>query len=694
MAFAGLRIIGNACLQPPRTRGAGQRGLFKLVALLSILFAFQLYPYHALAQSKEVVAAVPSSFPPYYQLDSRGQPTGFAIEIMDEIARQAGIRIRYEAKGSWTAVFNAVRSGEVDLIPNVGATKARESFLAFTIPVETFAISIFTRKSTSEIKGGDDLKGRNVGAVKANIGLKIAKKLPGLKVTAFSSFEQAIFALFSGRIDALIYPDSVAWKLATEAGYQARLRVAGEPLREIKRVIGVRKGDKDLHATLNDAARIFVSTVRYREIYRDWFAEAPPFWTTERIAWTLGGGLIALLVLLALWRHYSIVAIKEDLDRQVDERTAELRESEVRNRLILETAGEGIYGLDEKGIATFVNPAACEMLGYRPDQLIGRPMLDLVHHSHPDGSPYPKETSPIFASIGDGTSQTVSDEVMWRMDGTAIPVKYTTKPVPPENEIDRAVVSFSDITEIKRRELALKRSNVELEHFAYAASHDLQEPLRKIQTFSERLQEVYAEQLDERGVSYIERVVSSAIRMRQLIEDLLSFSRVTTDAKPMIPTNLNEIARGVINDLEITISEAGADIVVKPLPTIDADPVQMRQVFQNFISNSIKFRQEDRPLVVEISETGMKTDSIGDYMNGKCAITIRDNGIGFDAKYADQIFGVFERLHGRTEFPGTGIGLATCKKVIERHGGSIGAQGTPGVGAIFTLTLPIHHREI
>jgi PAS domain S-box-containing protein len=501
--------------------------LLKVFASLFVVLAIQHFSYEAVAENDAVVTAVPASFPPYYLTDKDGRPIGFAIEVMNEVARGAKVNIRYEIKKNWTAVFMAARAGEVDLIPNVGATTARRAFLDFTDPIETFAISIFTRVSESEIKAREHLIGRKVGAVAANIGLKIAKKMAGIQVTSFPSFEQAVFALFSGRIDALIYPQAVAWKAATEAGYEHRLKVAGEPLREIKRVIGVRKGEEKLFAALHASANAFLETPKYREIYQKWFAEAPPFWTDARVSWTLGGSLFVLFVVLGLWRHYVIVALKKDLDRQVEIRTAELQTSETRNRLILEAAGEGIYGLDDKGVVTFVNPAASKLLGYSADELIGWPILDIIHHSRPDGSPYPKEETPIFAAIKDGKSYMVSEEVMWRKNGEPLPVQYAITPVPSQNEIDRAVVSFSDITEIKNRELALKRSNSELESFAYVASHDLQEPLRKIQAFSERLEINYKDDLDARGRDYISRIVDSTIRMRELIEGLLVLSGVS-----------------------------------------------------------------------------------------------------------------------------------------------------------------------
>lgn len=367
----------------------------------------------------------------------------------------------------------------------------------------------------------------------------------------------------------------------------------------------------------------------------------------------------------------------------------QLQESEERTRLLLQSAGEGIYGLDNHGVTTFVNPAACEILGYAEDELTGQPMHSLIHHSYPDGTPYPRENCPMYAAYIDGEVNSVVDEVLWRKDGTSVPVHYTSTPILIDGKLNGAVVTFNDITDTLSREMELKRSNMELQEFAYAASHDLQEPLRKIQSFSERLSASHQDSLSEKGQIYIDRIVTSATRMRQLIDDLLNYSRVTTKAQPFESVNLDELLGHVLDDLETSIDESKAKINVGALPAIEGDPTQMRQLMQNIISNSIKFRREGQSLSIDISSEQPKDGPTSMNAEALCEITIRDNGIGFDPKFTDRIFGVFERLHGRGEYPGTGIGLATCKKIVERHNGSINASSAPGSGAAFLIKLPI-----
>ena len=235
----------------------------------------------------------------------------------------------------------------------------------------------------------------------------------------------------------------------------------------------------------------------------------------------------------------------------------------------------------------------------------------------------------------------------------------------------------------------LQRSNRELQDFASVASHDLQEPLRKISAFGDRLMRKYADSLPPEGQDYLARMKNAVERMSGLIEDLLTYSRVTTRAKPFEPLDLNTVVREVLDDLEARIYQTGGKVEVASLPTIEADPTQIRQVFQNLIGNALKFSREGVPPVVKVSAELMNTG------NGEqCRITVSDNGIGFDRQYAERIFRVFERLHGREQYEGTGMGLAIVKKIAERHGGTAVADGVPNEGATFTITLPVSHPRL
>ncbi|MDO6526026.1 sensor histidine kinase [Motilimonas sp. 1_MG-2023] len=237
----------------------------------------------------------------------------------------------------------------------------------------------------------------------------------------------------------------------------------------------------------------------------------------------------------------------------------------------------------------------------------------------------------------------------------------------------------------------LNRSNRELEDFAFVASHDLQEPLRKIRAFGDRLSSNYADQLGDRGMDYLARMNSAAQRMSVLISDLLELSRITTRGKPFQLVDLNDLLMRVLDDLEIAIQDSGAQITVASLPCIQADASQLSQLFSNLISNAIKFREPEQTPNIIIGANSISPPVQANISNDKpwLELTIADNGIGFSEQYSEKIFTPFQRLHSRSEYAGTGIGLAVCRRIIERHSGQISASSTPGVGATFTILLPI-----
>ena len=293
-------------------------------------------------------------------------------------------------------------------------------------------------------------------------------------------------------------------------------------------------------------------------------------------------------------------------------------------------------------------------------------------------------------------------------DFSGHPVWLETSKVPllsAANKLIGLVGISSDIT--KRREDeeklvhyadALRKSNEELQNFASVASHDLQEPLRKIQAFGDRLRSRCADALDESGRDYLARMLNAAERMQRLIQDLLQLSRIVTRAQPFERCDLVDVVKGVLGDLEVRISALNATVTIENLPFLDGDATQMRQLFQNLIANALKFQS------VGVKPEVRVTGSVILNLHGQLPtsahaaplveIRVEDNGIGFEQKFAEQIFGAFKRLHTREEFDGSGIGLSVCRKITDRHHGKIVAQSESGKGATFIVTLPIHQPQI
>lgn len=350
-------------------------------------------------------------------------------------------------------------------------------------------------------------------------------------------------------------------------------------------------------------------------------------------------------------------------------------------REILETMSDALFVIDADGRIRVINSAVRTLLGYGEHDLLGR-SIDTLEQVDEEVT-----ISRTLRELSQRGPVRDSERLLHHKDGQGIDVSVSISPVSEHDVRQGAVVIARDIRERKRADeelrMTMKRlqqSNRELEDFAYVASHDLQEPLRKIQAFGDLLKSKHAAELDAQARDYIERMQSAAKRMQVLINDLLTFSRVTTKAQPFVPVDLNQIAHEVVKDLETRVQDVNGKIVIRDLPTISADPLQMRQLLQNLISNALKFHRAGIPPVVEIES--QRDD------RGTRTITVTDNGIGFEEKYADRIFTMFERLHARGKYDGTGIGLAICRKITERHGGQISAYSTPGEGSVFMVTLP------
>jgi len=484
-----------------------------------------------------------------------------------------------------------------------------------------------------------------------------------------------------------------------------------------------------------------------------------------------------------------------------------------RTKLILDSAGEGIFGLDRQGKISFSNQVATRMLAAADAQIIGKELRHLVEHTKADGRSFPRGVSPILAPLEDGVPRQAGDEIFRLNDGRSLPVDYTSTPIVERGEVTGVVVNVHDVTRRKQAEQQALRSseqfrafsesandaiiaanswgniiyfnpsaerifghraqevigkpltllmperfhtacqtgiarflasgqgrvigktvevtgrkkdesefamelslatwktdgdtffsciarditerkqaqdalagkaaelafsNKELEQFAYVASHDLQEPLRMVASYTQLLAKRYKGKLDKDADEFIGFAVDGAQRMQGLIQDLLTYSRVGTKGKEFATTDCQSVLSTTLQSLAMAISESSAQISHDPLPTVRGDASQLGQLFQNLIGNAIKYHNGNAPQV-HVSCTRQASDWV---------FGVKDNGIGIDPQYAEKVFVIFQRLHTQAEYSGTGIGLAVCKKIVERHGGKIWVESEPGKGSTFHFTLP------
>ncbi len=393
----------------------------------------------------------------------------------------------------------------------------------------------------------------------------------------------------------------------------------------------------------------------------------------------------------------------------IQEREQLVRERDLL-RMVIDNLPDEIYAKDREGRFVLNNLTHARVFGVQPCDLVGKSDLDFfprdlalqfladekriidtgeaVRHQEQYKSPPANPNGPKRWSL--------TNKVIWRdANGAILGTVGITHDV-HEFKMTQEALRLSE-QKLRQFTQQLERSNRDLQDFAYVASHDLQEPLRKIVVFGERLKERAAETLPPEARDYLERMQKAAARMQVLISDLLAFSRVTTKAQPFEPVNLAEVAHEVVDDLAARIEQVEGRVELGELPTLDAEPLQMRQLLQNLIGNALKFRRPDVPPTVKVNAEMVTMPKPGAAPTDEpilcCRLTVADNGIGFDEKYLDRIFNVFQRLHGRNEYEGTGMGLAIARKLVLYHGGDITARSKPGEGACFIVTLPATHPK-
>lgn len=714
---------------------------------LSIGIAQSSYDY-GYSKADTIIVASEPDYPPFCIVNEQGEADGFAVELFKEAAKAVNLHAEMRI-GVWNTIKHDLANGKIDALPFVGRTPEREKLYDFTMTYLSLHGAVFVRDGYDEINDPSDLHGKNIIVMKGdNAEEFLRREKVTEKIITTHTFEEAFRMLAKGKHDAVVTQRVMGINLLEQMNINNvhPLEFQLEKFRQ-DFCFAVQKGNKHLNNRLNEGLSIIIANNTYRKIKEKWLGpeEGP---SKEVIVRNLLLFLIPILIFaVILWILFLRREVKRrtsTLNKEINQhkktleslrmQQVKLQESESNIRLLLDSTAEGIFRIDTEGNCTLINSSGLELLGYdREEELRGQNMHNIVHHTKKDGSRCKLEDCNIFNSIRYGKGTSSSDTIFWQKDGNSFDVEYFSYPIIEASEVKGSVVTFlgchrkkkaeqeliklkdnleaevnkrtaelkekvsklnksqkamlymvedlNKITaELKEERHKLELSNKELEAFTYSVSHDLRAPLRAINGYSKFLEEDYKTRLDDEGIRYLATIRRNALKMDQLITDLLNLSRISRANLRIVQTDMNYIVRSVFKEIASEEEKATFEFKTSDMPNVYCDENLMRQVWQNLISNALKYSSKATKKRIEIYS---KTDKSFVYFY------IQDYGAGFNEKYVNKLFGVFQRLHKDTDYPGTGVGLAIVQRIIQRHGGEISAESKTEQGARFVFSLPL-----
>ncbi|MDM8549045.1 transporter substrate-binding domain-containing protein [Desulfobacterales bacterium HSG2] len=656
-------------------------------------------------KSRNFVCASSNNFPPMNLLDKDGNLTGFGYDLSNAVIKAIGGKVTHIHSSHWTEVLEWVARGKADFIHDAGYTEERDKFLDYTDPIIEMPEAIFVRAEQYDITGFESLKGKTVACVNKHITHLYLQQFPEIRCHVVKTPVEGLYELVSGRADAFIYPKQIILYFIQKLRMGDKTKIIGEPLRRLTYSMVVRQGNKEALDLLNQGIAKVRKSGEYSRIYDKWWGRKILAGYSERelqvitlVTVLISVGIALLATLLIFNRRLSrrvaertaeleaanrkIKKTLENMESVVEEKTSELIKANETLRMVLDNTHELIFSVDPNYRLITCNAAFNDSVrrSGRPEIAIGHTVLS---------EDYPEEFLNFWKECYDralaGERFKMETSLLWT-DGE----HYFENDLNPirgaDGKITGVAVFTRDITlrkhaqdALRERTRELERSNRDLEQFAYVASHDLQEPLRTVASYVQLLARRYKGRLDTDADDFIEFAVDGAVRMKMLIDDLLAFSRVGAGERTFGIVDTEAVLTEAMTNLRASVRESGAVVTHDPLPAVVAESSQMILLFQDIIANGLKFCKEKPPRIHISAEK----------KEGEWIFSFQDNGIGIAPEYYDRIFVIFQRLHTRDKYPGTGIGLAICKKIVERHGGRIWVESREGAGSLFCFAIPI-----
>ncbi|MGM0613081.1 MAG: transporter substrate-binding domain-containing protein [Bacteroidota bacterium] len=693
------------------------------------------------------VAAEPE-YPPYSFVNQEGNPEGLAIDLMKEAAKAAGLNVKFKI-GVWSHIKQELANGQIDALPLVGRTPEREELFDFTMPYLSLHGAVFVREENTSIKSLDDLKNKEIIVMKGDNAEEFVRREElSEKIFTVKTFTEAFKKLESGQHDAIITQRIMGIELLDKLGIES-IKPLDIQIPEFRQdfCFAVKEGDDQLLVKLNEGLSVIIANGTYDKIRNKWLGPKEEHFISKEQLWEIALFVLLPLLIIAIigWIFFLRREVKNrtsQLNKEIEQHKAsldklqikqkQLTKSEEQIRLLLNSTAEGIYGINRNGECTFMNRSALMMLGFdSTNQVLGKNMHNLIHHTKEDGSSCSIEECNIFKALREGKGTYSDKEIFWHSNGNTFPVEYYSYPIKQNNEVTGAVITFSNITEkkqaqrellqlkndlenqvaertaelnekvqklnksqkamlymvedlnkmtedLKKERQKLKESNKELEAFAYSISHDLRAPLRAINGYSAFLQEDFSKELGQEGSRYIQVIKENASKMDHLITDLLNLSRVSRSELKFVTVDMNERIKTILQEIISEDERKEFEIHIGELPKVKCDSRLIRQVWQNLLGNALKYSANSKIKKIEIDAQEKDKEIV---------FSVKDHGAGFNAKYKNKLFGVFQRLHRENEFEGTGVGLAIVQRIIHRHGGNVWAEGEQNKGAVFYFSL-------
>lgn len=682
-----------------RLRHKPAPSLLALKALLTacVLALFLLAPPAGLSapqgDNETIIAAVPEHFPPHYMTDETGRATGFAIDIMNHLAKRTGLNIRYDIYKNWTLVHDALRTGKADLIPNIGITQRRSDFLEFTAPIETFKISFFVRSASTDLETLEDLQGKVIGAIMVNAGYTILKDFGSHKIILVKSPQDLLSLLISGQADAIIYPEPLIWRLARLLDIEDRIRTIGPPQKEIKRGIGVARGRTELLTRLDSAIHDFVKSKDYNAIYTKWYGKHESAIASKRLVTTMFSIMVVFGIAMVFWKYFGTRETNKRLKESIAEREAAqqaLAERERQYRLVVENLHEGIWLVDPDRHTLYANPRMFELLGVKQSQLLQSTADDYL----------PEEHRADFLGnllIIKNTLPISTETQLVRQDGEVLDVMMSLAPVSDEHGTYTAtLLSIMDITESTRLRAELEEANKQAQlasrvksEFVGVMSHEIRMPLNGLLSMLQMLERtrLSAEQIEPTTLA--RRAGNGLLTVLNDIFDISMMQSPITGIlhdRFTLPAIITTVVDSFVSEAKVKGIEIRTNIADTATGSVIGDARRIRQILFNLLGNAIKFT-EHGTVDIEVSPLPYRPDG----KHQVILFVITDTGIGFSD---DRVDTCFEPRPATLPFTPAGqsppeMGFGIIRQMVESLGGTLAVDSEETVGTAIYFTIQV-----